>query len=127
MRRFFALSMIPAVALLLGASIFPCSAQIIGSAVNGHPIIIPKSSIPHPGRINTNYFLVGSDQRMPQPPPDAETPASVACVYELVSGPKGCPIATITNVPTGGVGAIAIVDDGGHQTAQEDWHVFCSH
>src|ERR1022692_1555738 len=126
MKRFFALSMSAAVALLLGASIFPCSAQITGSMVNGHPIIVPKSSIPHPGRINTNYFLVGSNQRMPQPPPDAETPASLACVYGLVSGPSGCPIATSTNVPTGGVGAIPIGDAGDYPTAKQDLHVFSS-
>jgi subtilase family serine protease len=125
MKRFFALPMIAAIVLLLGASIVPCSAQIAGS-VNGHPIIIPNSSIPHPGRIHTNYFLVGSDQRQPQPPPDAETPASLACVYQLVSGPKGCPIATSTNVPTGGVGAIAIVDAGDYPSAKQDLHVFSS-
>jgi kumamolisin len=127
MKRFFALSMIAAVPLLLGASIFPCSAQIAGSTVNGHPIIVPQSSIPHPGRVNTNYFLVGLNQRMPQPPPDAETPGSVACVYELVSGPTGCPIATSTNVPTGGVGAIAIVDAGDYPTAKQDLHAFSSY
>jgi kumamolisin len=128
MKRFFALSMIAGVALLLGAYLFPCSAQIVtGSTVNGHKIIVPKSSIPHPGHINTNYFLVGSDQRLPQPPPDAETPGSVACVYELVSGPTGCPIATSINVPTGGVGAIAIVDAGYYPTAKQDLHAFSSY
>jgi len=126
MKRLFAFSMIAAVALLLAASILPCSAQINGTTVNGKPIIVPQSSIPHPGRINTNYFLVGTNQRQPQPPPDAETPASVACVYKLVSGPKGCPIATSSNVPTGGVGAIAIVDAGDYPTAKEDLHAFSS-
>jgi len=126
MKRFFALSTIAALPLLLGASILPCFAQITESTVNGHPIIVPKSSIPRVGHINTNYFLVGPEQRMPQPPPDAETPGSVACVYELVSGPKGCPIATSTNVPTGGVGAIAIVDAGDYPTAKEDLHAFSS-
>jgi subtilase family serine protease len=104
----------------------PCSAQITGSTVNGRPIIVPESSIPRPGRINTNYFLVGYNQRQPQPPPDAETPASLACVYKLVSGPAGCPIATSTNAPTGGVGAIAIVDAGDYPTAKQDLHVFSS-
>src|SRR5271165_116564 len=126
MRRRFALSMIAAVAFL-GVYLLPSSAQITGSTVNGHPVIVPKSSVPHPGRINTNYFLVGSNQRLPQPPPDAETPGSVACVYQLVSGPTGCPIATSTNVPTGGVGAIAIVDAGYYPTAKEDLHAFSSY
>ena len=126
MRR-FAFSMIAAVALL-GACLFPCSAQIVtGSTVNGHEIIVPESSIPQPGRMNTNYFLVGSDQQQPQPPADAETPASLACVYKLVSGPTGCPIATSKNVPTGGVGAIAIIDAGYYPTAQSDLDAFSSY
>src|SRR5271165_4796445 len=123
MRRCFALSMIAAIAFL-GVYLLPSSAQITGSTVNGHPVIVPKSSVPHPGRINTNYFLVGSNQRLPQPPPDAETPGSVACVYQLVSGPTGCPIATSTKVPTGGVGAIAIVDAGDYPTAASDLAAF---
>ncbi len=127
MKSFFAVCMIAGLALLLGAYSFPCSAQIVPGWVNGHKIVVPKSSIPHPGRISTNYFLVGSNQREPQPPADAETPASVACVYELVSGPTGCPIATSTNVPTGGVGAIAIVDAGDYPTAKADLHAFSSY
>lgn len=99
------------------------SAQVV-STLNGHRIIIPESSIPHPGSMNTNYFFADSDTRTPQPPPGAETPGSLACVYELVSGPTGCPIATSTNVPTGGVGAIAIVDAGDYPTAASDLAAF---
>jgi len=91
---------------------------------HGRKIIFPQSSIPRPGHINTNYFIVGSREFTPQPPPDAETPGSLACVYQLVSGPKGCPIATSTNVPTGGVGAIAIVDAGYYPSAASDLHAF---
>ncbi len=124
MRRFFAPSTLAAVALL-GACLLPCSAQIVtGSTINGHEIIVPESSILVPGRISTNYFLVGEDQHQPQPPPDAETPASLACVYKLVSGPTGCPIATSTKVPTGGIGAIAIIDAGYYPSAQADLDAF---
>jgi subtilase family serine protease len=98
-----------------------------GSMINGQRITVPESSIPRPGRINTNYFIVGSGARTQQPPSDAETPASVACVYELVPGPAGCPIATTTAVPTGGVGAIAIVDAGDYPTAAADLHAFSSY
>jgi kumamolisin len=127
MRRCFALSMIAAVALF-DVCLLPCSAQIVtGSTINGHEIIVPESSMPQTGRPMTNYFLVGSDQHQPQPPPDAETPASLACVYKLVSGPAGCPIATSTNVPTGGVGAIAIVDAGYYPTAQSDLDAFSTY
>jgi kumamolisin len=128
MNRFFTILMIAGLAASLGTYAMTCSAQIgPGATVNGHKIIVPKSSIPRAGHINTNYFLVGPDQGMPEPPPDAETPASLGCVYGLVSGPTGCPIATSSNNPTGGVGAIAIVDAGDYPTAKEDLHAFSSY
>jgi subtilase family serine protease len=110
---------------LFSASVPLCSAQYMaGPIVNGHKTLIPQSSIPHPGRMNTNYFFVDSDTRAAQPPPGAETPGSLACVYQLVSGPTGCPINTSTNVPTGGVGAIAIVDAGDYPSAASDLAAF---
>jgi kumamolisin len=132
MRLSLAASLFAGIALSLGASVSLCSAQtngstINGSTINGHRIIVPDSSIPRPGRIHTNYFIVDSGVRNNDaPPPDAETPASLACVYKLVKGIKGCPIATSTNVPTGGVGAIAIVDAGDYPTAKQDLHAFSS-
>ncbi len=120
MRPFRALFAIALVALFLPT----CFAQDIQSTFNGMPITIPESSIPHAGRIHTNYFVVGNGEKTPQPPPDAETPGSLACVYQLVQGPSGCPINTSTNVPTGGIGAIAIVDAGDYPTAVSDLHAF---
>jgi len=117
-----------AVALFAVAALSPASAQTrYESVYNGHRIIFPESSIPRPGHIHTNYFFVDSDKMGPQPPAGAETPGSVACVYKLVSGPSGCPIATSTNVPTGGIGAIAIVDAGYYPTAQSDLDAFDSY
>ena len=118
-----------AVVLFAGAALCPASAQTrYESVYNGHRIIYPESSIPVPGRPHTNYFFVGSDQMSaPQPPPGAETPGSVACVYKLVAGPSGCPIATSTTVPNGGIGAIAIVDAGYYPTAQSDLDAFDSY
>jgi kumamolisin len=124
MRRFSAV-IIAGLSLFAGALVLNCQAQSYQtSTFNGTRITIPESSIPRPGRINTNYFIVGSDERTPGPPPGSETPGSVACVYELVSGPTGCPIATSTTVPTGGVGAIAIVDAGYYPTAESDLAAF---
>src|SRR5579862_6547763 len=95
---------------------------------NGHRIIYPESSLPVPGRHHTNYFFVDSDIPNPNgPDPNAETPSSLACVYKLVTGPVGCPIATTKNVPTGGIGAIAIVDAGDYPTAASDLHAFSSY
>jgi kumamolisin len=106
------------------AAASPAFAQSIESTYNGHRIIIPEASIPQPGRHHTNYFFVDSDQATPAPPPGLETPGSIACVYQLVSGPAGCPVATSTAVPTGGVGAIAIVDAGFYPTAKADLAAF---
>jgi kumamolisin len=117
-----------AVVLFAGAALSPASAQTrYESVYNGHRIIYPASSIPWPGRPHTNYFFVDSDQPAPQPPSGDETPGSVACVYQLVTGPTGCPIATSTTVPTGGIGAIAIVDAGYYPTAQSDLDAFDSY
>src|ERR1039458_5920469 len=103
-----------AIACLFASSAF---AQSLESTYNGHRIIIPQSSIPVPGRHHTNYFYVDSDQPSPSgPPAGVETPGSIACVYQLVSGPSGCPVATSTAVPTGGIGAIGIVHAGDYPT-----------
>ncbi len=117
-----------AVVLFAGAALCPASAQTrYESVYNGHRIIYPESSIPRAGRPHTNYFFVDSDQPQANPDPGDETPGSVACVYKLVPGPTGCPIATSTTVPTGGIGAIAIVDAGYYPTAQSDLDAFDSY
>jgi kumamolisin len=115
------------VALFFGVASSPAFAQRTESVFNGHRIIIPESSIPQPGRHHTNYFFVDSDAPQGGPPSGVETPGSVACVYELVSGPAGCPVATSTTVPTGGWGAIAIVDAGDYPTAAADLAAFSSY
>jgi kumamolisin len=130
MKQFFRMCMIVGVmtvgvALFLGVASSPAAAQERKVSVfNGHRIIYPNSSIPKPGHLHTNYFFVDSDQPQAGPQSGVETPGSVACVYELVSGPTGCPISTSTNVPTGGVGAIAVVDAGDYPTAASDLAAF---
>ena len=107
---------------------FAASAQNIESTYNGHKIFIPQSSIPVPGRHHTNYFYVDSDKPSPNgPPAGVETPGSIACVYQLISGPAGCPVKTATAVPTGGIGAIAIVDAGYYPTAATDLAAFSTY
>lgn len=113
--------------LFLTEASIPTFAQSREGVFNGHRIIIPESSIPQIGRHHTNYFFVDSDQPTPQPPPGVETPGSVACVYQLVSGPTGCPVATSTAVPSGGWGAIAIVDAGHYPTAASDLAAFSTY
>lgn len=128
MKRCFAARMmlvLGMVALVLGLSSSSAFAQARTEGVfNGHKIIIPDSSIPRPGRHHTNYFFVDSDQPQNSPPGGVETPGSLACVYQLVAGPAGCPVATSTAVPTGGWGAIAIIDAGSYPTAASNLAAF---
>lgn len=114
------------VALFVSVAFSPTTAQErIESVLNGRRIIYPESSIPQPGRHHTNYFFVDSDVPNPAGPNSGdETPGSVACVYHLVAGPAGCPIATSKTLPTGGIGAIAIVDAGDYPTAAADLAAF---
>ncbi|MBA3912540.1 MAG: S53 family peptidase [Acidobacteriales bacterium] len=116
-------SALAGLALLLSASSLPCIGQVT-STYRGRTILIPDSSIPRPGRANTNYFIVQTPGANFAPIAGDETPGSVACVYQLVPGPAGCPISTSTTVPTGGVGAIAIVDAGDYPTAAQDLQAF---
>ena len=50
----------------------------------------------------------------------AETPASLACVYGLVTATAGCNVTTLTAVASGGAKAIAIVDAYDYPTALAD-------
>jgi hypothetical protein len=80
-------------------------------------VIVPESSIPGRRRVNTNLLIFvpeGQPMAQPAPPPGANTPASLACVYHLVKQVKGCPISGTTNLPTGGAKAIALVGVGGN-------------
>jgi kumamolisin len=60
----------------------------------------------------------------------AETPASLACVYQTglggIDAGKGCNPNLVTALPTGGYGAIAIVDAYDYPTAAADLAIFDS-
>ncbi len=130
MKRSIVVLLIAGVALSVGAYLLPGRVQAADQPkINGFNIVVPESSIPHPGRIHTNYFYAVPEEPnlTGGPPPNTETPGSLACVYKLVSGPKGCPVATSTKVPTGGVGAIAIIDAGYYPTAEADLDAFSSY
>ncbi len=127
MKHSVVVSMVAGVVLSLAAYLLPGRVQAADEAkINGFTLVAPASSIPRPGRTHTNYFFAVPDvpNTTGGPPPGTETPGSLACVYKLVKGPKGCPVATSTTVPTGGWGAIAIVDAGDFPTAEQDLHTF---
>jgi kumamolisin len=113
----------------------------------GGDMIIPESSLEGPEdigvRAHTNFRIFvpkgGMDNMRPrsfsgearpeESPPYGgylyETPASLGCVYKLVSPVvPGCNPNTVTANPTGGSRAIAIVDAYHYATAMQDLQVF---
>jgi kumamolisin len=84
-------------------------------------VITPSSSIPGGGDAHTNVHIflrngmpAASTVRPLVGPPLLgyfyETPASLACIYELVTPVTGCNPDTVSSVPTGGSKVVAIVD-----------------
>ncbi len=133
MRRFISVCRFVGVATV-GVAVFAAMAaspaaaqQRVEGVFNGHRIVYPASSIPQAGHHHTNYFFVDSDKPQGGPGSGVETPGSVACVYELVTQTPGCNPATATAVPTGGWGAIAIVDAGYFPTAASDLAQFSTY
>lgn len=92
--------------------------------------MVPRSSIERAGdvgiRAHTNLVL-NLRAHSSAPPPNAETPASLACVYQLVHDlVEGCPISGTTALPSSGVGAIAVVAAYDNPFAALDLQVFSS-
>jgi kumamolisin len=103
-------------ALVVCFGILPAFAQ--RSYMKGR-VIVPKSSMAQPGdagkRFHTTIELFMPDTGRPLAgPPFAgyayETPASLGCVYGLTQRSRGCNPNVASANPTGGKGAIAIVD-----------------
>jgi kumamolisin len=115
-------------------------------AARGGYAVRPDSSIEQPEQIgrsahtNFQFFVPNAGKAAEQfthevtpeqtgGPPFAgyfyETPASLACVYNLVPNPvAGCNPNAVTANPTGGSRAIAIVDAYHYPTAANDLAVF---
>ena len=134
--------------LILGCAI-STAAQEPSSAHKGR-IVIPDSSIERQGDIgyrmhtNTRIFVpadrakFGADPNgyalpdvaglTPAGPPFSgyafETPASIACLYHLVTPATGCNPNTFKTNPTGGTKAIGIVDAYDYPTARADLNKF---
>jgi kumamolisin len=116
-------------------------------ASRGGEVIIPESSIEkaeHIGiRAHTNFKMfaprggmgnarppsfsgeIGPQASAPYAGYNYETPASLGCVYKLVSPlVPGCNPNTVTANPSGGARAVAIVDAYHYPTAMQDLQVF---
>ena len=144
MRRLFTIALPVAGVGALGA--FAANDAYGEFAARGGHVETPESSIEQPQhhgiRAHTNYkmFVPNAGMASPQKSsleelPQAggapyagyfyETPASLACVYQLVSpGAQGCNPNTVTANPRGGSRAIAIVDAYHYPTAASDLSVF---
>ena len=123
------LSAVTFVLLVSGAA---ATAQI---RPTGGKVLVPASSIEQPtdvGRFahtNIQIFLPKELLReQTSGPPYAgyayETPASLACVYGLVTAVAGCNPNTVTKVPVGGGRMIAIVDAYDAPNAASDLAAF---
>jgi kumamolisin len=103
--------------------------------MHGGQVRTPESSIEHEGdigrRAHTNIkFFVPRGGRLessaaatsgpPFPGYLFETPASLACIYNLVARSNGCNPNMVSSVPTGGLAAIAIVDAFDNPGAAKD-------
>jgi len=137
------------VAVLILGSAFPMAAQKASLAHKGR-VVTPDSSIEREEdlgiRAHTHYRIFVPAERakfgaqpnsyaMPEGaapavtgPPftgDAfETPASIACIYHLVTVVAGCNPNKVTTNPTGGSRAIGIVDAFDYPTAMADLNAF---
>lgn len=91
-------------------------------------IIVPASSVVRPAdaeiRAHTNLIIYLPNGDRTGPGSTSETPASIACIYDLVPRVKGCPIAGTTVNPSGGARAIAIVDAFDDPNAASDLTTF---
>jgi kumamolisin len=141
-------TLIRSVFSMIGAAVLAASTACYAYAQyaeRGGEVIIPDSSTEAPENIgvkahtNFRYFVPkagkASEQFLHQVAPDQsggppfpgyfyETPASLACIYQLVSPQSGCNPNTVTANPAGGSHAIAIVDAYDYPTATSDLGVF---
>ena len=141
MRRFSLLMIITAAVLVVSLA-QPALAQ---SGRGRGTVTIPASSIEKPGdagvRAHTNFRIFvpaegpaanqgkGASPQLVGPPFPGyfyETPASLACAYNLVAPTPGCNPNVVTTNPSGGSRAIAIVDAFDYPQAASDLAYFCS-
>ncbi len=116
--------------LITVATVWFACTSLLNAQVRVGNGVYPASSIERPEdvgvRMHTNYiFYAPTGSIIPAAQPAGETPASLGCVYDVVSTPlSGCPINGTTQVPTGGAGVIVIVDAYDYPSAAADLATF---
>lgn len=93
--------------------------------------IIPSSSIDDPSQAGrkmfTNLVLFKPNSNSSDHPSSrGETPASIACAYNLTTQVPGCPIKGTSQLPNTGWGAIAVVEAYDNPYAEDDLNTFSS-
>jgi len=121
MKRSIGLLAVALTVLLLG---FTTPAPAQSSPAKG-TVIVPESSVPHPGGVSTNVLLFVPDEPQPGSYPSGENPGSLACIYDLVKQTSGCKTSN-SNFPSGGSKAIALVDYGDDPDAETDIDTFAT-
>lgn len=111
------------------SAIFPNNHKDICNEVQGGKFCIPFTDSKYPRNTSlkwhTNNMIFVPDKSTNLPNRfTAETPGSIACIYGLTQSVPGCRIQDATTVPTGGWGAIGIVDYGYDSTLEPDLLVF---
>jgi kumamolisin len=108
----------------------------VRTLADGAALVTPSSSLVRPGsgRAHTNLHLFHPAEGLPKSspadvgPPFAgnynETPASIACIYGLVTPVAGCNPQKAVALPSGGSKVIAIVDAYDAPNAMSDLTVF---
>jgi len=132
--------LIRSIAVLAALSLLLGSAAIAQSGRHKGSVVIPSSSMERlqdageRAHTNIRLFIPAEGLRLPRPltvgPPYAgylyETPASVACVYQLAQAVAGCNPNTVMTNSAGGSRAIAIVDAYDDPNAASDLARFSS-
>ena len=126
-----------------GAILVPNVRPWPASPGTGGHVVIPQSSIPTPGdagkraHTNTRVFVPNEPMKPqasvarplvgpPFPGTFFETPASLACIYGLVTVTPGCDPNTLTTVSNRGSKVVAIVDAFDNPSALADLTLFSS-
>jgi len=136
-RRGWSISFLAAISMLGFAEVSAAQSQ----SRKGH-VMVPQSSVEHTGDVGVKAHthlrvmmpeggvFTGTPQPNELPPFPGyffETPASIACIYRLVPHSKpGCDPNETTQNPTGGSGAIAVVDAFDTPNAAVDLAAFSS-